>query len=110
MLLNNVDLLEELLLSDNGFLISLRMGDGLKADLVDEICKVLDELANEWKNIDSIPKKAVDLFVDFYIVLVGSEGLYSEKEFDEIFDAGDKILSHIRACYCNWHDLGLMKK
>jgi hypothetical protein len=100
--LNKVDLLEELLLSDSGLIISLRMGDGLNVSLVDEICMLLDKLKVEWEKKDSIPKKAVDLFVDFYPAMESCEGLYNEKEFTEILDAADKIMNYIRACYCNY--------
>ena len=46
--LNNVELLESLLLSDSGIIISLRMGDGLNTSLVDKVCEVLVELKDEW--------------------------------------------------------------
>ena len=100
--LNNVELLESLLLSDSGIIISLRMGDGLNFSLVDKVCEVLVELKDEWKVKDSIPKKAVDLFVDFYPAMESCEGLYNKKEFTEILDAADKIMNYIRDCYCNY--------
>lgn len=65
-MINRVDLLEKLLLDDDGLLISLRLADGLNQDKAEQIYEVLVELAEEWKGQKAIPKKAVDLFIDIY--------------------------------------------
>ncbi|AEV68911.1 hypothetical protein [Acetivibrio clariflavus] len=95
---NKLMVLEELLLSDNGLLVSLRLGDGLKQDKVEMICKLLEELAKDWASIDCIPKKAVDLFIDFYPAMESSCGLYNEEEQVLIMDVADKIMDLIREC------------
>ncbi len=94
-----LEILEQLLLSDEGLIVSLRMGDGLNMALVQEICLVLDELKGIWKDSTVIPKKAVDLFVDFYPAMQSCESLYSEQDGMQIMDATDLIMDHIRDCY-----------
>lgn len=90
--------LEELLLLDEGILVSLRLGDGLNQDKVESICKVLEELSREWEQNDFIPKKAADLFVDFYPAMESACGLYTDEEQTIIMDAANKIMEFIREC------------
>lgn len=95
---DKLELFEELLLGDEGLLISLRLARGLSNEKVDKVCEVLDKLASDWENQDSIPKKAVDLFVDFYPAMESTCGLYEEDELIEIMNAVDKIMDRIRDC------------
>lgn len=95
---DRVDMLEKLLLDDDGLLISLRMADGLNKDKAEQVYKVLIELAEEWKGQDAIPKKAVDLFIDIYPVMLGQSDYYGEKEAIEIMDCCLKIMDLIREC------------
>lgn len=95
---NKLELLEELLLGDNGLLISLRLAGGLNNDKVDKVCEVLDKLASDWEDQDTIPKKAADLFIDFYPAMESVCGLYEEDEVVEIMNAADKIMDRIRDC------------
>lgn len=90
--------LEELLLSDEGILVSLRLGDGINQQKVDLVCKILGELSTEWEQNDSIPKKAADLFVDFYPAVESACGLYSNEEQIVIINTADKIMDLIREC------------
>ncbi len=99
---NKVMTLEKLLLSEDGILVLLRLGDGLNIDKVDSICKLLKELSIDWEQCDFIPRKAVDLFVDFYPAMESVCSLYSEEEQTIIMDAADKIMDLIRECIkCN---------
>ncbi|MBW5470330.1 hypothetical protein GPJ61_21115 [Brevibacillus formosus] len=93
-----LEVLEELLLGEEGLLISLRLGDGLNQKRVDEVCNILAELEVDWSGKDFIPKKAADLFVDLYPAMESSCGLYDENEGQEIMDAADKIMDRIRGC------------
>ncbi|MFT8352783.1 hypothetical protein [Clostridium saccharoperbutylacetonicum] len=95
---NNLDIFEQLLLADDGLLTSLRLGYGLKKDKVESVCDILEKLSEEWRGENSIPKKAVDLFIDFYPTIESACGLYSENEAINIMDAADKIMDLIREC------------
>lgn len=95
---DKLELLDELLLGEDGLLISLRLGDGLNKEKVDKVCDVLNKLAGDWADENSIPKKAVDLFVDFYPAMESSCGLYNEHEALEIMNAADRIMDRIRDC------------
>jgi len=90
--------LEELLLNDEGLLISLRLGNGLNMEKIDLICGILKELSDEWKKDDVIPKKAANLFVDFYQAIESSCGLYNDEKQIQIMNAADKIMDLIREC------------
>jgi hypothetical protein len=94
----DVDTLENLILGDDGLLISLRLGYGLKSEKVSEIIDVLDHLSEEWAESEYIPKKAAGMFADFYLAAYGSLGLYNEEEGLKIEDAVDKIMDSIRKC------------
>lgn len=95
---SKLEKLEELLLSEDGLLVSLRLGNGLDQEKVENICCVLNELQVEWEDCDYIPKKAADIFIDFYPAMESSCGLYSEDESDKIIDSADKIMDLIRDC------------
>jgi len=96
-----IDLLEDLLLGEDGLLVSLRQGDGLDTEKVDKICNLLECMENKWKDSRLIPKKAAELFVDLCPVMESSCGLYDENEVLEIMDAADRIMVRIRGCLSN---------
>ena len=95
---DKVEQLKELLLGDTGLLVSLRLGDGLDNEKVMEIINILKKLKLEWEKENTIPKKAVDLFIDFYPVMESASVLYSDNESNMIMDAADKIMDLIRDC------------
>jgi hypothetical protein len=98
MKIDNIKKLEELLLGDAGLLIALRLGNGLNIRKADEIIKILETLSNEWADKDYIPKKAAELFIDFYPAMESACGLYSDNESINIMDVADKIVDLIRDC------------
>ncbi|MBN1051974.1 hypothetical protein DV092_07855 [Clostridium botulinum] len=100
-MINDLDSFEDLLLGDDGLLTSLRLGYGLKQDKVEKLCDILKKLAEEWREERSVPKKAVDIFIDFYPTIESVCNLYSENEAIIIMDAGDKIMDLIRECVIN---------
>ncbi len=55
--MSNIEKLEALLLSENGMLISLRLAQGLDNKKVEEICKILLLLKEEWKDKKKYLKK-----------------------------------------------------
>jgi len=96
------DLLRELLIEDGGILIKLRFGDGVDYDKVDKVKILLNELAQEWEEKDSIPKQACDIFVDFYPAVEGTLSLYDDNNVKkEIMKNADEIMDLIRTCICN---------
>lgn len=95
---DTIDLLEKLLLEDDGLLISLRMGDGLDKGKADQVCKVLIDISKEWEGLDDVPKKAVGLFIDLYPAMQSSCESYSEEEAMEIMDYADRIVSLVKTC------------
>lgn len=47
--MENLDLLQNLMLGEGGFLIKLRFGDGIELDQVEKIKELLKQLACEWR-------------------------------------------------------------
>lgn len=95
---SKIELFEKLLLSEEGLLIKLRLGKGLDRVKYDSICYLLEELAAEWKGIDTIPKKAAELFVDLYPAMDATSYQYKNDEAIIIKEAADKLISLIRDC------------
>ncbi|OCA90347.1 hypothetical protein A8F94_00120 [Bacillus sp. FJAT-27225] len=85
----DVDTLEELILGDNGLIIPLRLGYGLNSEKVSEIIKVLDHLSEEWAESEYIPKKAAEMFANFYVAAYSTLGLYNDEVGLKIEDAVD---------------------
>lgn len=98
---SNLNILEQLLIGQDGILLSLRMGDGLEEEKVERIIRILGKLSKEWSGNESIPKKAVDLFIDIYPVMQSSCDLYSEETAVKIMNVADKIIDSIRNCIIN---------
>lgn len=100
--MDKVDILIDLLLGDEGFLIKLRLGQGFDNSKFEKIKVVLKELALEWEKESAIPKKACDIFVDFSLAIEGTLNLYDESTRYIIMKAEDDIMDLIRACVCNY--------
>ena len=96
--MSNIEKLEALLLSENGMLISLRLAQGLDNKKVEEICKILLLLKEEWKDKKEIPKKAVGIFIDFFPAMEAISDFYPENEAIKIMNVADKIIHLIRDC------------
>lgn len=95
---SNMEFLEQLLIGEDGMLLSLRMGEGLQEKKVQQIIDVLVKLSKEWSGSDCIPKKALDLFIDIFPVMQSSCDWYSEEETIKIMNAADRIIDSIRDC------------
>lgn len=95
---SDLEFLEQLLIGEDGMLLSLRMGDGLQEKKVQQVIDVLGKLSKEWSGSECIPKKAVDLFIDIFPVMQSSCDWYSEAEVIKIMDAADQIVNSIRDC------------
>ncbi|ULL16371.1 hypothetical protein DVH26_19115 [Paenibacillus sp. H1-7] len=90
----DIDLLVELLVE--GFLVPLRMGDGIKNDLVTQIFTLLDRISLKYLDQDSIPKSLAELFIDVYPAMLSSTGLYDSIVENEIIDIADRLLDKFR--------------
>jgi len=99
----NIERLEEALYGDEGFLIKLRMMNGFDENKFEEVCSILKDCEIEWKNIDSIPKRAVNLIVEICpaIMTYLDNSLYCKKDEkwnEKMWDAYLKIYDLILNC------------
>ncbi|HEX9059663.1 MAG TPA: hypothetical protein VF941_05760 [Clostridia bacterium] len=91
-----LDLLQDLILGEDGFLIKLRMGDGLDEEKYNATCEIIKEITVEWREKDVIPKKAAILFVDLYRSMISFAKWNGEKEEEKIIEAAINISGLIR--------------
>jgi hypothetical protein len=96
--MKKLDKLNDLLYSDDGLLISLRMGDGLNKEKFSEVCEILKELATEWAGKDEISKYGAHLLFELYPALIGGSGFYGKEEQVQIEDATNQIYNLIVNC------------
>lgn len=80
------------------FLIALRTGEGIQEPAYRKLCGALHDCADEWKNLDVIPKRAANLLVDLYPGIEASSHLYTGDEAERIIKAADTIAALIREC------------
>lgn len=98
-LTDNYEKLCYLLLNDpDGFLISLRFGQKVDYQKVNDILRVLHDIQDEYKNSDLISKELCGLFMDFSTSVGSGFGLYSAAEVKEITQISDKIQDAMRSC------------
>lgn len=100
--MDNYEKLYSLLLNDSdGLLISLRFGQEISFDKVNQILSVLSDINDEYKKSDMISKNICGLFMDFFPAIESSFSLYSSEQIHEIIEISDKIQDAMRACLFN---------
>jgi hypothetical protein len=81
----------ELLRATEGFLTPLRVGDGFNERSFMELCRVLEDLARQWRMLDSIPKPAVNVLIDLWPGIQSCSYLYKGEEANQIMKAADTV-------------------
>ena len=92
------ELLNQLEESYESFLIPLRMGDGLKEIPFKRFCELLKYGSEFWGEVDTIPKRAVNIFIDAFSAMTASSYLYDAVEKNKIDMAADEMNDFIRDC------------
>lgn len=76
---------------NDGYLIALRMGSGHSKKKFEELCQVLMECGNAWKDSDSIPKWGATIIIEL-VSSMGDRALYYRgKRRLEIVEASARI-------------------
>lgn len=95
--MDDTKLLEDLVSTYEKFSVPLRMMDGLDEEQFNKFCELLSLCAASWKEADSIPKIAADIFIDAYPAMTAYSHLYDEDEMQYIDQCADKMNDLIRS-------------
>ncbi len=77
------------------FCTSLRQGDGLRKDELEELKEAISRFCAEYANAESIPKEAARVLVDLIPIIDSAASLYSGNEADEIRNASASLFDLI---------------
>lgn len=80
------------------FLVALRMKEGLKQDLYDDLVAVLEECAIAWKDQDCIPRLAVSAMVGIEPGTQAAAAHYPSPAKEQIYDASFRLNELINDC------------
>lgn len=79
-------------------MLDLRFLRGLDNEKVCKFRKILNEIIDEWKDEQYIPKILCNLFIDFYPAAEASAYLYNESDKSEILQFADEMTELMRIC------------
>jgi hypothetical protein len=93
------NLLELMYLNYDVLMDNLYCLGGIEKDSFAILCDTLKECKKHWKDKDSIPKQAVNIFVDAYAAIMSTTDLYKTTEQkEEIIYSADLLQDLIRDC------------
>jgi hypothetical protein len=81
----------ELIRATEEVLTPLRVGDGFNQSSFMELCRVLEDIARQWRTLDSIPKSAVNVLIDLWPGIQSCSYLYEGEEANQIMKAADTV-------------------
>ena len=91
--------LNHILFDEDGFLIKLRMGYGFDIARYQEVEKLLELVAFEYKESTVIPKKIAMLLFDIPLSMNALSDMYTGDSKELIFEKSIKIADLIRECF-----------
>jgi hypothetical protein len=81
----------DLLVAVEEFTTPLRDGSGFDEDAFQHLCRLLEDLAHQWAQLDAIPKAAAIVLVDLWPGIQNCSYLYGGDESNRIMKAADVI-------------------
>lgn len=94
-----IDKFYELIVGENGFILTLRCDNRFDEEKYVEIKNILKILVSDWKEKKEISKKAFLAIVELMECLVGGSRFLSEDEAIRVEDASIEIKDIINALY-----------
>ena len=94
-----VDDLYDLVLGENGFLVKLRCKNEYDEIKYSEIKETMKNLVNQWKKMDSIPKKGFLTIIELVEFLARSSNFLSKEDSIKTEDASIEIKDIINELY-----------
>ena len=93
----NPDYLEHLFATAEAFLCAIRSGEGYQEHLFQDLCAAIYTCGTIWRESDSIPKRAANLFVDLASGIESSSYAYTNAHsMEAIQKAADIIGALVR--------------
>ena len=72
---------DELLVAADRFMTPLHMGEGISETALEGLRKALRDCTDAWRQLDAIPKPAVNLFVDMCDAIISDSFLYKDEKY-----------------------------
>jgi hypothetical protein len=82
---------DELVEATLAFTLALRSRQGFSEDLYERVVRALARCAEDWREIDCIPRHAVNVLVDLQPIMLATADLYEPNLRDRIVDAAIHI-------------------
>lgn len=74
-----------------GFIGPLRLNDGFVQLALDELCRQIDRLGEQWRAAEVIPKSAALLLSELYPAISACADLYAGDERQRMIDAAVRV-------------------
>ncbi|MCY3020014.1 MAG: hypothetical protein NTW87_13425 [Planctomycetota bacterium] len=94
--MHNTRELMELCAIIEGFLTSLRMGDGMQEENVEKLCSALRHVAELYRASPMVPKRLAFYLVELDSQMIVQADAYPKPERDRIYKASDRVGELIR--------------
>jgi hypothetical protein len=96
---NEDNLLKIMESSYNDLMESLYSLRGINDQAFQLLCDVLEECESRWKEVNFIPKRAANIFMDAYSAILSTSDLYESIEGKEtIVSHAERLQDFIRKC------------
>ena len=86
-----IDTVTELLLGEDSIPVQLRMHEELDRERFDRLVGALEQLVEEFRDADAVPKVLALAFIDISNHFFFPEGAYPQDELERIEDAGIRL-------------------
>lgn len=101
--MNYLKKLDDLLYNEQtGLLMALRFKrkEIVEEQQIQEIKRTISKLREQWRDQETIPKLACNIFVDFYPAMESVAALYDDEYSEKVLTWADDIMFEIRSVIC----------
>lgn len=85
------ELVSQLSEAADGFIVPLRLNDGFDQLALDELCRQIDRLGQQWRTAEVIPKSAALILSELYPAISACADLYTGDERQRMIDAAVRV-------------------
>ncbi|MDB5282265.1 MAG: hypothetical protein JWO06_1340 [Bacteroidota bacterium] len=98
--MRTIQKIEQLAIGENGFLVKMRMLDGIDYEQGNELILLIKQLGDEYKKHDTIPRRDMAILIDLIPTLDSfAESRFYADEQEKIFLLIDKMSKALRECF-----------
>jgi hypothetical protein len=78
-----------------GFIIPLRLNDGFDELALEELCRQIDRLGQQWRTSEVIPKSGALILSELYPAICACADLYSGDERQRMIEAAARVWERV---------------